>query len=301
MKKFVASVLFFFALVLAALGQNIQSLNLPTNTIGPLKPLRSLEDAFLTAELHKKINANQKWRTLVTQKKMAIGLVDLRNMQNIKYASVNGDEMMYAASLPKIAVLLAAMDAIEKGILIQTPEVTSDMSLMISKSDNQATTRMIDRLGFLQIETVLTDPRYELYDENYGGGLWVGKRYASQGARNPDPIKGLSHAATASQVCRFFYLMIHGQLVSQNRSEQMLKIMVDPKLHHKFVNTLDQIAPKAKVFRKSGSWSTYHSDCVLVWGPNRKYILVGLLDDPGGEQILRSLVTSIEDVLKIKR
>ena len=80
----------------------------------------------------------------------------------------------------------------------------------------------------------------------------------------------------------------------------MLDILEDPELHHKFVNTLDQIAPNARLFRKSGSWRTYHSDSILVWGKdsNRRYILVALVDDANGEQIIRDLVKPIEKVLK---
>ena len=76
---------------------------------------------------------------------------------------------------------------------------------MISKSNNQATTRMIDRLGYEKIESVLTDPQYEFYDENKGGGLWVGKRYGGGGDTNREPLKNLSHAASVTQVCRFYY------------------------------------------------------------------------------------------------
>jgi beta-lactamase class A len=77
----------------------------------------------------------------------------------------------------------------------------------------------------------------------------------------------------------------------------MLNIMADPKLHHKFVNTLDRIAPEARVFRKSGSWRNFHSDSALVWGPNRKYILVALIEDSEGESIIRKLVLDVEKVL----
>ena len=82
----------------------------------------------------------------------------------------------------------------------------------------------------------------------------------------------------------------------------MLDIFENPELHHKFVNTLDRIAPAARLFRKSGSWSTFHSDSILVWGKeeNRKYILVALIDDPNGEQIIRNLVVPVEKILKKK-
>ena len=149
-----------------------------------------------------------------------------------------------------------------------------------------------------KIAEVLTNPAYKLYDQKFGGGLWVGKRYAASGARNPDPMKGLSHAATVEQVCRFYYLLAKGELVNHKRSEQMLSYMENPELHHKFVNTLEKAAPNARLFRKSGSWRTFHSDSVLVWGPNgRKYILVALANDSEGEQIMRQLVKTVENVL----
>ncbi|WP_233752716.1 serine hydrolase [Flavilitoribacter nigricans] len=291
-------------LTMALYGQSANfaptAFNLNSNAAAKV-PLRSLTDRQLQASLFRELRSNEKWRNLIDQKKMAIGLVDLRNPSNVKFAHINGNQMMYAASLPKIAILLAAMDALEKGELKESPEVLHDMKIMISRSDNQASTRMIDRLGYKKIEKVLTDPKYRLYDKNYGGGLWVGKRYASQGARYPDPILGLSHAATASQVCRFYYLLATGQLVSTERSAQMLDIMKDPELHHKFVNTLDRVAPRADVYRKSGSWRTYHADSALVEGPDRHYILVALVDDPEGEAICRQMVTAVEKVIQIRR
>ncbi|NGP75293.1 serine hydrolase [Balneolaceae bacterium YR4-1] len=263
-----------------------------------VKPLRSLVDEELQNSLIATLSANPKWKKLIDQKKMALGLVDLRDLTDINFARINGNYMMYAASLPKIAILLAAMDAFEKGELKETEEIRKDLKLMISRSDNRASTRMIDRLGYEKIESVMTDPKYALYDEDYGGGLWVGKRYASAGRRYPDPIKGLSHAATASQVSRFYYLLASGRLVNAERSKQMLNILEDPALHHKFVNTLDKIAPNARLFRKSGSWRNYHSDSILVWGaPSRRYILVALIEDPDGEQIMRKLVVPVEQVL----
>lgn len=265
-----------------------------------IKPLRKLIDSSLQVNLEREISAHSDWSSLIDEKKMAIGIVDLSDPENVRFASVNGNHMMYAASLPKIAILLTAMDAIEKGELKETAEVKNDMRLMISKSDNAASTRMIDRVGYQRLEAVMTDPKYEFYDEDKGGGLWVGKRYGSGGETNREPLKNLSHAATVAQVCRYYYLLAHGKLVNEKRSAQMLGIMEDPDLHHKFVNTLDQIAPKARLFRKSGSWRTYHSDSILVWGekPDRRYILVALVDNENGEQIIRDLVRPVEKVLK---
>lgn len=270
---------------------------LKTDTL-EVDPIYEIEDAKLKAVLSKEINSNKKWKRLIANKKMAIGIVDLSDSTKYRYAGLNDNFLMYAASLPKIAILLASMDAIEKGELQFNQEIKTDLSLMISKSNNQASTRMIDRLGYDKIEEVLRDPKYNLYDEQLGGGLWVGKRYAASGKRNPEPLKGLSHAATARKVCSFYYKLAMGDLITKERSKQMLEIMKDPKLHHKFVNTLDKIAPKATIYRKSGSWKSYHSDSALVWGPKRKYIIVALIDDSSGEQIIRNLVRPLEKVLK---
>jgi beta-lactamase class A len=297
MKRFQTLVFSIIFVTTAMFGQN--DLPIQSNDLN-IKPLGSLLNKELQTGLELELNKIPKWKNLIQHNKLAVGIIDLSNQNHIEYARINGNNMMYAASLPKIAVLLASMDAIEKGELKETLEVKNDMRLMISKSNNQAATRMIDRLGFDKIESVLTDEKYQLYDEEHGGGLWVGKRYASSGETHREPLKNLSHAATVNQVCRFYYLLANGKLVNNKRSKQMLGILENPALHHKFVNTLDQIAPNARLFRKSGSWKNFHSDSILVWGkdPQRRYILVALVDDASGEKIIRDLVKPVEKVLK---
>ncbi|HMR44471.1 MAG TPA: hypothetical protein PKC40_11590, partial [Saprospiraceae bacterium] len=167
-----------FALLSFSVATNAQKFS---NTDLPIilpfqytEPLDDAHDLTFQQKLVQRLAENKKGKTLISQKKLAVGVVDLNDPLNVKYAAINGNEMMYAASLPKIAVLLAATDALEKGELKETREVLQDMRLMISKSDNHASTRMIDRLGYKKIEKVLTDPRYEFYDRDNGGGLWVG-------------------------------------------------------------------------------------------------------------------------------
>ena len=297
MKTYQLFIFFLFLFTLPLLAQN----ELPINQSNlEFKPLKTLVHSSLQLNLENELNLNPKWKSLINQNKMAVGIIDLSNPKLAKYANINGSHMMYAASLPKISILLAAMDAIENGELTETDEVTNDMKIMISKSDNHAATRMIDRLGYDKIASVMTSEKYELYDESDGGGLWVGKRYGGGGDTNREPLLNLSHAATVDQVCRYYYLLANGKLVNQHRSKQMLDIMENPALHHKFVNTLDQIAPNARLFRKSGSWRNFHSDSILVWGKDskRRYILVALIEDADGEQIIRNLVKPVEKVIK---
>lgn len=261
------------------------------------KSLYELKNGELQDKLRTRLRQNPDWRRLIDQKRLSVGIVDMHDNANVKYADVNGRHMMYAASLPKIAVLAAAHDAIERGELRETAEVVKDMRLMIAKSNNAATTRMIDRVGFENIERTMTDPNLKLYDPIYGGGLWVGKRYAAGGRRYPDPIKGISHAATTEQICRYFYKLANNDLVSPSASRKMRSYLVDPELHHKFVSVLDRVAPNAKVYRKSGSWSTFHADVAMVQGPTRNYIMTALVDDAEGENIVRQLGSVLDNLL----
>ena len=297
----VAVALCFLLLPAPASGQSATMPSLPlTVPDSEWEPLRDNLDPALQQALQSRLERNMVWSRLLKEQRMAVSIVDLSDRNAPRFANVNGDVMMYAASLPKIAILLAATQQIEDGKLKPTPEVMKDLNAMIRTSSNPAATRMINAVGGLAtIETVLTDPRYKLFDPNYGGGLWVGKRYAKSGRRNPDPLQGLSHAATSNQVSRFYYLVAEGRLVSREGSKMMLDILADPGINHKIVNTLSKIAPRAKLYRKSGSWRNWHSDSVLVWGPEwRRYIVVCLVEDENGERIIRNLIPAVESVLK---
>ena len=262
------------------------------------KPLDACRDQTLERNLRRQLLRDPVFARLIGDRKLCLGLVDLSDWRNPKYASINGKEMLYAASLPKIAVLLAVEDAIDKGEVTETEALRKDMNEMIRYSNNSATTRIIDILGYEKIESVLRAPENQFYKEAEGGGLWVGKRYArSKGTTNREPLKNLSHAANAYQVCRYYYRLAFGRLVSYERSKDMLEIMKDPGISHKFVHSLEQIAPGAALYRKSGSWKSWHSDSVLIWDDDRKYILVALTEDPRGEQTVRSLVPVVEKVL----
>lgn len=294
--------LFAFCILFASAG-TINAAAPPTLPIQLSKEptLRLYErlDPKLQAALEKRLNQDKSWQRLIKQKKMAVALVDLSDAEKPLFARVNGRLTLYSASMPKIAILLVAFQKIEDGELAMTPEVKKDLAAMIRQSSNPAATRMIDRVGGLDsVSAVLTDPRYNLYDEQLGGGLWVGKRYQKEGRRVPDPVFGISHGASVMQVARFYYLLATGRLVSPERSKQMLEILGNPAIKHKFVEALKQTAPDAKIYRKSGTWKNFHADSALVWGPVwRRYILVGVVESDNGGEILKDLVPAVESIL----
>jgi beta-lactamase class A len=262
-----------------------------------IKNIEDIQDPVLQEKLDDILKSNAHWTRLSKNKALSIGIVDMNDPINSRFAAINGNEMMYAASLPKIAILLACEDAIASGKLKETAEVKQDMRQMIAKSSNSAATRMIERVGIDHIANVLQDSRYNLYDQSKGGGLWVGKPYGKGGARKGDPLKNLSHAASVKQVAKFYYMLAFGKLVNKERSRNMLKVMSDPELHHKFVSVLDRVAPNAKVYRKSGSWENWHADSALVWSKERRYIVVALANDSNGETMLRELMLKLDAAL----
>jgi beta-lactamase class A len=301
----VFSVIVVAALGLLALGLNLAEAgpsSLPLSVSGPeWRPLSQRQDQALQARLELALKQHASWQPLLVQGKMSVGLVDLSNPKAPRFAQVNGDTMMYGASLPKLMVLLAAFQGFEDGSLKDTPEVHRDLIEMIRRSDNLAASRMIGRIGLRKIEALASDRRYQFYDPKKGG-IWLGGTYAHGGEKNPEPITGLSHTATAYQLCRFYYLLAYGRLISPERSRQMLKILAFPDLPGKFVSVLEPTVPPNRLYRKSGEVRGFHADSVLVWDTGwRRYILVAMVEDGRGEQMLKELVPVAEQVLRPSR
>jgi len=253
-------------------------------------------DARLESRLRRQVE-RAGWMDLADREALAVGVVDLSDPDRPRYAAINGQEMMYAASLPKIGILYAAVRQMERGQLAPTPDVRADLQSMIRTSSNAAATRMIDRVGGLESVNRALQEEAAFYDPERGGGLWVGKRFSSDDRRQPDPIEGLSHAATVHQVARFYTLLATGRLIDRDRSVQMLEALSDPALDHKFVGGLRRRAPEAEIYRKSGTWRAWHADSALVWGPERRYVLVALVKSPHGARIVEGLLPAAERAL----
>ncbi len=234
---------------------------------------------------------------LVADGRLGIALVDLSQPDVVRYAGLNDDLMMYAASLPKIAALLTAFEQIELGRLADTPELRQDLAAMIRRSNNPAASRVIRTVGFDAIANCLEQDRYALYERDGAGGLWVGKAYDRAPVVVRDPVAGTSHGATPRQAARFFVLLDRGLLVSPERSDEMLQILANPAIHHKFVKGLDA-RPGATIYRKSGSWRSFHADAALIESGGHKYVAAALVDDPDGSAILERLIVALDDLIQ---
>ncbi len=244
-----------------------------------------------------KVVAQAPFRKYVARGDLSVALIDITQPSRIRFAGIDADEMRYAASLPKIAILLGVFDQVERKRLSYTPELKAKLEQMIRYSSNSAASEMIKTVGFENIAKVLRDPRYELYDPARQGGLWVGKDYGGTVGRwKRDPLHNISHGATARQVARFLLMMEEGRLISPWASREMKEIMSHPGIHHKFVKGLENSRPGSEIYRKSGTWREWHADAALVERDGRKYIAVALLRAKT-KGVLSRLIVRLDDLI----
>jgi len=233
----------------------------------------------------------------VRSRNLSVVLVDITDPDCPRLAYANPNHMMYAASLPKIAILLGAFERIGRGEMELDAPTLEKLKQMIRHSSNDAATEMLNRVGQDFILEVLQSPRYRLYDPEADGGLWVGKEYSKSSARRRDPLHHLSHGATALQVARFYYLLETGQLVSPEHSRTMKAILGSPEINHKFVKGLKTLHPDSTIYRKSGTWQDFHSDSALIEHEGYRYIAVALSQSPDGGKWLSELIVAMDNLI----
>jgi beta-lactamase class A len=205
--------------------------------------------------------------------------------------------MMYAASLPKIAILLGAFERIESGTMKLDKNNRELMTRMIRNSSNTAATTMLNKVGKKYLANLLQSPRYKLYDKSKNGGLWVGKEYGRGAAFQRDPLHNISHGATAMQVARYYYFLETNRLVSAKLTKDMKEILSKPAINHKFVKGLKSVHPASEIFRKSGSWRQFHADSAIVERDGRRYIAVAMAENPKGGHWLSQLIVEMDKLI----
>ena len=229
----------------------------------------------------------------VEEKKLSLALFIVTDPARPRLAELNGHQMVYAASLPKIAILLGAAVAIHKGRLELDEELHKDLNDMIRHSCNACASRVLALVGQEELIEILQSPEYQFYDQQGTGGLWVGKAYGPEPAYKRDPLAGLSHGATAFQAARFYYKLETGTLVSPELSNMMLDTLSRPAISHKFVKGL-KAWERLEMYRKSGTWKTFHADSALVRYGGHAYIMVALAHSPEGSDWLEQLAAPLQ-------
>jgi len=227
---------------------------------------------------------------------LSLALVDVSRGTAPRLAMLNGDDMVYAASLPKIAILLGVMAESELGRLTLDATRLATINNMIRFSSNDDASRALSWIGGSRLAEILQSERFGLYDAKGKGGLWVGKAYGKEAAFQRDPVRNLSHGATAFQVARLYYLLANDALLTPRFNALMKDALSRPGIHHKFVKGLDS-RPGVQIFRKSGSWRDFHADSALVEIGEQRYIIVGLAQHASGGQWLELLAPRLHDLI----
>lgn len=204
-------------------------------------------DAALQARVEA-LDASLRARFGMTEEQTAVGLLDLRRL---RLALVRPDRIDYAASVPKIGILLAWFQAHPEAVTNLSAQTRHELGLMVKVSSNELATKFSRELGLKEIQQVIN--RHGLYDAAHGGGLWLGKHYGAGGERFGDPVANHSHAATVRQLLRYYLLLEQGRLVSPESSRVMREIFASPDIapvNDKFVKGL--AGRDVEVLRKAG-------------------------------------------------
>src|SRR3990172_3447431 len=116
------------------------------------RPYPALHDSFdpdlqsaLKASLKKELEPE--FFKAIEEKRASVVLVDITNLYRPKVAALNGDEMMYAASLAKIAILLGAFVQIEGGKMVLDDQTREACIRMIRFSSNEDANLILNRVG----------------------------------------------------------------------------------------------------------------------------------------------------------
>ena len=288
MKNINGFIRLFIVLTLIIAGP-VYAYRLPADLTESCDPVlqKGLEKCLIALNLKKATN----------HKSLSIVLVDITDPSSPRMAHVNPNEMMYAASLPKIAILLGAFERVSNGEMTLDTQTRETMTRMIRNSSNRAASEILNRVGKAYLADLLQSPRYRLYDPEKNGGLWVGKEYSKAGAWKRDPLHNLSHGATALQVARFYYMLQTGRLVSPELSREMKSILANPAIEHKFVKGLKSVHPDSRIYRKSGTWKQFHSDSAIIEHDGRRYIAVALAKNHRGGKWLSDLIVAMDDLI----
>lgn len=229
----------------------------------------------------------------MTTQQTAVGLLDLKTL---RLAMIHPDREEYAASVPKIGILLAWFQLHPQASTNLDPQTCHELGLMIKASGNEMAAKFSQEIGLKKIQAVLDADHF--YDRDHGGGIWVGKHYGKGSERIGDPVADHSHAATVRQLLRYFLLLEQGKLISPAASKMMRRIFESPDIAHDNIKFVKALADRnVRIIRKWGSWEEWRHDTAVVTGSRRHYILVALTHHPKGDEYLEALARAADELM----
>jgi beta-lactamase class A len=249
-------------------------------------------DAKLQSALEK-IDTDLRAKFGMKREQTSCGILDLKTC---RLAMVRPDRGDYAASVAKVGILLAYFQTHPEAATNIDPVTKHELGLMAKASSNEMAAKYSRLLGLTNIQAVLN--KYDLYNTNHGGGIWMGRHYGGGGERIGDPLGDNSHAATVRQLLRYFLWLEQGKLVSPAASKTMREIFASPDVPHDDIKFVKGLAGRnLQIIRKWGTWQDWFHDSAIITGPNRHYILVAMTKHPKGDEYLVALAQSVDDII----
>jgi beta-lactamase class A len=265
---------------------------------GGFPELRDCHDEDLQAAVDQLISANANWTAAIHGREASVVVADVTDPKRPLVAWYNPERMFYAASLPKIAIILAVFVEVDAGRLELDDETRTQLIRTVKVSSNRDATALLNKVGIERVAEILQDPAHgKLYDPDYGGGLWVGKPYSKAPAWKRDPINHISHGSSAMAAARFYYGASTGILVDHKHLPLLEEIFGNPGVNHKFVKGLN--GREREIFRKSGTWRTTHADSAVIVHPDGDaYLVVVIGEGPGGSEELAQFIRKVDDLME---
>ena len=137
--------------------------------------LQTLLDSAVSAALEKFKDKN------LAAKDVAATLIDLRDPNNLKWASVRGEEKIYPASVVKMFYMNALERWLEDSRVTMTPEMERGLKDMIVDSSNEATQYILDVLTGVSSGAELPEKEFQKWQFKRN---IVNRFYAAQGYQN---------------------------------------------------------------------------------------------------------------------
>lgn len=194
--------------------------------------------------------------------------VYLKNMNTSQELKINCSQME-SASLIKLFVAGAYLEAVDNGTVVPTAESENALNRMITWSDNNAWTRL---------ETIIGGGSYEK-----GIGK-VNEFIQKHGFKDSGRLIGAdsiysrdaTNMTSPDDIGRLLDEVYTGTYVSKDASEKLLSLMEDQHLTSKIPSGLPDGVRSAN---KTGELSGIENDAAIVFGQNTDYILVVMSED----------------------
>lgn len=225
----------------------------------------------------------------------AFGVLDL---SGLRLALIRPDTMFYAASVPKICIVLTYFATHPEAATALDPQVERELQLVIKRSSNELAAKYSQLVGLDAIQDLLQSERYRFWEPDHGGGFWCGKHYGLDEPRYGDPLHDHSHGMTVRQALRYYLMLEQGNLESPAVCAKLKQIFAAPQLefHDKdFVAGLK--GRDVTVLRKGGLWEDWQLDTARIQHGDQLYLLAGATHHPRGGEYLARMAAGVDDLL----